>query len=135
VFKAMTPSALVLCASVAVFAGGCQQHAAPAPSASNDLTVTPVAQAPAPTYAPPSSTAQPVTYDAASSATPMPAGGNGGAVGSPVSGQSYVVKRGDTLYGIARRAYGDGKQWQRIAAANPGLSPQSLRVGQTIVLP
>lgn len=51
------------------------------------------------------------------------------------SGSSYTVKKGDTLYKLARDHYGDGKQWQRIASANPGLSPQSLRVGQTLIIP
>ena len=50
-------------------------------------------------------------------------------------GGTYKVKKGDTLFGIARAHYGDGKQWQKIAAANPGLSPQSLKVGQTINVP
>src|SRR5688572_24273795 len=50
-------------------------------------------------------------------------------------GGSYVVKKGDTLFGIARQTYGNGNQWQRIASANPGLSPGTLKAGQTIVLP
>jgi 5'-nucleotidase len=48
---------------------------------------------------------------------------------------NYVVKKGDTLYSIARSHYGDGKQWQKIVAANPGLSPEKLKVGQTLLLP
>jgi nucleoid-associated protein YgaU len=51
------------------------------------------------------------------------------------SGNAYKVKKGDTLFAIARAHYGDGKQWQRIAAANPGVSPASLRVGQMLALP
>lgn len=61
---------------------------------------------------------------------------------SPVSyhstttaGNSYKVKAGDTLFGIARTTYGDGKAWTKIASANPGLSPKSLKAGQTITLP
>jgi 5'-nucleotidase/UDP-sugar diphosphatase len=54
---------------------------------------------------------------------------------SSAAGASYTVKKGDTLYKLAREHYGDGKQWQRIASANPGLSPQSLRVGQTLIIP
>ncbi len=50
-------------------------------------------------------------------------------------GSKYKVKPGDTLFGIARASYGDGKQWNRIASANPGLSPQSLKAGQTITVP
>ncbi len=51
------------------------------------------------------------------------------------TGSTYVVKKGDTLYRIARERYGDGKQWQRIASANPGVSPQSLKVGQNLIIP
>ena len=35
---------------------------------------------------------------------------------------SYTVQKGDTLYKIAKTHYGDGKQWNRIVAANPGVS-------------
>lgn len=57
-------------------------------------------------------------------------GGAGAATGG-----SYTVKKGDTLFRIAHDRYGDGKQWPRIAAANPGLSPSTLKVGQRIVVP
>ena len=40
-----------------------------------------------------------------------------------------------TLYSIAKTSYGDGKQWQKIASANPGVSPSTLKVGQTLVIP
>lgn len=136
--KATITWTLLPCAAILLVSAGCQNKASETPTASNDLTVTPVSTpsataTPAYTPAPIASTAQPVTYDTPTSTTPMaPAAGGAGA---PVSGGTYVVKHGDTLYGIARRAYGDGKQWQRIAEANPGLSPQSLRVGQTINVP
>ena len=47
----------------------------------------------------------------------------------------YKVKKGDTLYRIAKIEYGDGKKWTQIASANPGVTPQSLKVGQVIVVP
>jgi nucleoid-associated protein YgaU len=56
-------------------------------------------------------------------------------VGSSAGGSSYTVKKGDTLYKLAREHYGDGKQWQRIVSANPGITPQSLKVGQTLIIP
>ena len=88
--------------------------------------------APAPLYqAPaPQPVAQPVVYDTMTT-TATPAMSNTGTVG----GGSYTVKKGDTLYSIARARYGDGKQWNKIVSANPGLSPQSLKVGQTIQVP
>ena len=51
------------------------------------------------------------------------------------SGSQYTVKQGDTLYHIAKVRYGDGKQWERIASANPGVSATSLKVGQVLVIP
>ncbi len=55
--------------------------------------------------------------------------------GPAASGSNHVVKKGETLYSLARQRYGDGKQWQKIASANPGVSPNALKVGQTIVIP
>ncbi len=84
---------------------------------------------PAPSYTP--ATAAPVLAapDPAYSQTPA------ASTGTATGGGNYVVKKGDTLYRIAKEHYGDGKQWQKIASANPGVSPQSLKVGQTLVLP
>ena len=55
----------------------------------------------------------------------------------PVSytANTYVVQKGDTLWSIAKRTYNDGRRWQDIQAANPGISPTRLRVGQEIMLP
>jgi nucleoid-associated protein YgaU len=50
-------------------------------------------------------------------------------------GKSYTVRKGDTLFSIARQFYGNGGQWQRIAGANPGLSPSTLKAGKTITIP
>lgn len=75
---------------------------------------------------------QPAYYDTSVTQTPA-----GGAAVTPAatSGNSYVVKKGDTLFSIAKASYGNGNQWQRIAAANPGLSPSTLKAGQKIMLP
>ena len=54
---------------------------------------------------------------------------------APGHGVRYQVQRGDTLFGIARSRYGDGKRWQEIASANPGLTPATLQAGSTIVVP
>jgi len=37
-----------------------------------------------------------------------------------VGAQTYTMQAGDTLYGLARRFYGDGKLWPRIVDANQG---------------
>ena len=50
-------------------------------------------------------------------------------------GGTYTVKKGDTFIKIAREVYGDPGRMKDIAAANPGVDPRKLKVGQTIVLP
>lgn len=47
----------------------------------------------------------------------------------------YVVKPGDTLYGISERTLGTGGRWREIAGLNDGLSPDTLKAGQTIRVP
>ncbi len=53
----------------------------------------------------------------------------------PSNYTSYTVKSGDTLSSIAGEWFRDVTRWKDIVAVNPGLSPQSLRVGQKINLP
>ena len=79
--------------------------------------------------APPEPVAQPVVSEA-----PAPAAAPAEAPVASAGGK-YTVQKGDTLWRIASTSYGDGKQWQRIASANPGLSPSTLKAGQTIVVP
>jgi nucleoid-associated protein YgaU len=67
--------------------------------------------------------------------TPDPALSSSTPASSAASGNSYTIKKGDTLWKIATQHYGDGKKWHQIADANPGLTPSALRVGQTITLP
>ena len=50
-------------------------------------------------------------------------------------GQTYTVQKGDTLFHIAKLHYGDGNKWKKIADANPGLSPSSIKIGQKITIP
>jgi nucleoid-associated protein YgaU len=47
----------------------------------------------------------------------------------------YTVRKGDTLWSIAKQQYGDGQRWKDILDANPGLIPEKLPVGKQIVLP
>jgi len=51
------------------------------------------------------------------------------------AGKTYVVKKGDTLWAIAQRTYGDGKQYRKIVAANPNIKGDRVMTGQKIVLP
>jgi len=59
-------------------------------------------------------------------------------IGKPVAppkATTYTIKKGDTLWSIAKKHLGDGQRWRDIVAANPGLAPAKLRVGQKITLP
>lgn len=47
----------------------------------------------------------------------------------------YFVRRGDTLWDISARLFGDPTLWPRLVDANPGLSPRDLRAGQILVVP
>lgn len=111
---------------------GCQAQQKPAAQAGN-LSVLDVS-APSPGYHAasyaPSSQAPAVpaaSVDPAATAAP--------ARGGVAAGANYTVKKGDTLFHIAKEHYGDGKQWKRIAAANPGVTATSLKVGQILVMP
>lgn len=98
--------------------------------------------------------ATPVAYAAPASATPAylppdadanyvaPAGSPAPTPGPVItarpnrsSARTYVVKKGDTLFRIAKEHYGSGGQWRRITEANPGLSPATLKAGQKLVMP
>ncbi len=51
------------------------------------------------------------------------------------AGTVHVVRHGETLFSIAKNAYGTGKAWKKITGANPGVTAAKLRVGQKLVLP
>ena len=63
--------------------------------------------------------AQPVTYASA----------------APIAGGKYTVKKGDTLWGVAQRTYGNGNQYKKITAANPQIKNDTLIAGAVITLP
>jgi nucleoid-associated protein YgaU len=53
------------------------------------------------------------------------------------NGQQYVIKSGDTLYGLARRFYGDASMWRQIVQVNKSLipDPNNIIAGTRIILP
>src|SRR5256885_13215908 len=56
----------------------------------------------------------------------------------PIPGSSYTVQPGDTLSGIAQRAYGNGNEWQKIYDANKqviGSDPNLIQPGQVLYIP
>ncbi len=55
----------------------------------------------------------------------------------PAAADSYVVQSGDTLSRIAAKVYGDPNKWNVLFEANKHTlaRPESVRVGQTLVVP
>jgi nucleoid-associated protein YgaU len=52
-----------------------------------------------------------------------------------ITGNSYTVVRGDNLWSIAVRAYGDGFRWEDIAKANKLANPRLIHAGNVFTLP
>jgi nucleoid-associated protein YgaU len=130
---AMKYSVLVLAAAMAA---GCSNSSSPKSAGADnalDVNSAPMAAvAPSASYVPPEP--QPVMADpiVPLAATPVIASS---AQPAATIGGTYTVKKGDTLYRIAKERYGSGKQWRKIAMANPGLTPQTLRIGQKLTIP
>jgi 5'-nucleotidase len=136
--KQLILAALVI--SLGLLAVGCANNkkAMPKNESVTELNTAPVAPHEGGYAAAPAPTAAPIYVEPAVTQTPAAAGPAAAApAGSAAAGPSsnYTVKKGDTLFSIAKNAYGNGNQWQRIAQANPGLSPTTLKAGKTIVIP
>jgi nucleoid-associated protein YgaU len=139
-------SGILAAALAATVVGGCQSQQpkqTTAMASQSVLDVTPVKAArpysAGPQYVSPPDepTAAPIVtpvYASTPDATPAPQWHKKPSPDGAVGGK-YTVKKGDTLYRIAKVQYGDGKKWTQIASANPGITPQTLKVGQTIVVP
>lgn len=52
-----------------------------------------------------------------------------------ISATTYEVVKGDTLWSIAVRAYGDGYQWVKIASENKITHPNTIHTGNILILP
>ncbi len=54
---------------------------------------------------------------------------------SPVPERAHTVAEGDSLCKIAKQYYGDENAWRKLAAANSGITPESMKIGMKIKLP
>lgn len=52
-----------------------------------------------------------------------------------ITGTTYTVVHGDSLWTISVRAYGDGYKWTEIAKANKLVNPNLIHAGNVFVLP
>lgn len=99
------------------------QLSAVAPSGTTSSTVT--------THQPPA----PVTAPAV---VPPPAPPLAAPADPAVAGTTHHVQPGDDLWSLAERYYGHGREWRRIAAANPRLltgGPDRLQPGWRLLIP
>src|SRR4051812_7999214 len=120
----------LLCAAGLVAVVGCNNNkkttTGPANPSVADIRPVNSAPAPAPMPVQPVQPIQPVVSDTPPTVTQV-------ASATPqITGNTYTVQKGDTLYKIARAKYGDQAAVKRIVAANPGLSPNTIKVGQKI---
>ena len=53
----------------------------------------------------------------------------------PISGATYAVVQGDSLWNIAVRAYGDGYRWVDLVQENELANPDLIHAGNMLVLP
>lgn len=58
-----------------------------------------------------------------------------GSVQNTITGATYEVVKGDNLWKIAVRAYGDGFQWVKIASENKLVNPNLIYPGNVFALP
>jgi nucleoid-associated protein YgaU len=132
-----------------VFAVGCTDTAAPtqsnASSVHGDVTdIRPIEPAAPASYQAPAidntglipTAPQAVTADVSTMATPMMSTTPDlSSSSSSIGEKTHTVRRGETLFSIAKSTYGTGRDWKKIIAVNPGLSPSHLKVGQVLQLP
>jgi putative tail tape measure protein len=58
-----------------------------------------------------------------------------GAENAPKPGSTEIVNSKTTLWGLAKKYYGNGEEWEKISEANGGIDPKKLREGMQIFIP
>ena len=54
---------------------------------------------------------------------------------SAISTEKYTVLKGDSLWSVSVRAYGDGFRWKEIASANKLVNPRLIHAGNVLTIP
>lgn len=54
---------------------------------------------------------------------------------APAGGFTYTVRKGDCLWGISRKLYGNGSLYAKIAAANNLETNECLHIGNKLIIP
>jgi nucleoid-associated protein YgaU len=71
----------------------------------------------------------------AASGTATTGGTASGAEAAPGAGRTHTVAKGETLADISKKYFGTAKRWKEFVSANPGVSPEGLKVGQKLNIP
>lgn len=50
-------------------------------------------------------------------------------------GKTHIVSKGETLGDISKEYFGTTTKWKQIVEANPGVRPENLKVGQSLIIP
>ena len=88
------------------------------------------------TFAPPEPA--PAIMEPANDTLPQPAPAAPRAARGDDNAHQHVVQPDDDLWGLAERYYGDGREWRKIAAANPSVltgGPDRLQIGWRLKIP
>lgn len=56
-------------------------------------------------------------------------------VSQTITGDKYTVQKGDSLWSVAVKAYGDGYKWALVAKANKLSNPNVIHAGNVLTLP
>lgn len=91
-----------------------------------DIPTLEAAPAPVASALPPTAAA-PIQNSAPSNASPANV--------APNTPRTHRVESGESPYSISEAVYGSGKYYKRILAANPGIDPRHLKIGQVLVIP
>ena len=54
---------------------------------------------------------------------------------APAPARTHTIRKGDTLWSVAKKFYGDGKRWKEIAAANDIANESKLPIGKVLRIP
>lgn len=79
-----------------------------------------------------------VTYDTFSNKDEYVIGSDGSSYSpsnTTIKDIDYTVQPGDSLWKLAQEYYGDGDRYYEIIAANPGINPDVISVGTSLVIP
>lgn len=63
-------------------------------------------------------------------------GNKGASDAAPAAGgKTHTVAKGETLGDISKKYFGTTRNWKKIVDANPGVSPENLKVGEKLAIP